>query len=44
MSVEERERKKEHMKNYYYKIKYLLNYLINRIKELENTSLHKYFF
>ena len=32
------------MKNYYHKIKNLVNHLINRIEELENFSLNKYFF
>ena len=37
MSDVERERRKEYMKNYYYKRKNLMNYLINHAKELENA-------
>ena len=36
-----RERKKEHMKKYYYKSKHLLNNLINCVEKLEGLSLSK---
>ena len=36
-----RERKKEHMKKYYYKSKHLLNNLINCVEQLEGLSLSK---
>ena len=39
MSETDKERKKEHMKNHH-KRKDLLNYLINRVKELENICLN----
>lgn len=41
MSDEDRGRKKEYMRTYYYKIKNLLNNLVNRIEGLENASLKK---
>lgn len=43
MSVEDRERK-NNMKNYQYKRKNLLIYLINRVEKLENGSFNKQIF
>ena len=40
MSEEDRERRKEYMKNYYYKRKDLLIHLINRVEELENIFFY----
>ena len=40
MSVEDRN-KEEYMQNYCYKIKKLLNHLINSVEELENISFNK---
>ena len=42
MSDEDIERKKEYIRNYYYKRKNLLNHLINRIEELENVNFNKF--
>ena len=39
ISDEVSERKKEYVRNYYYKSKNLLNHLINCVEELENVSL-----
>ena len=39
ISDEVSERKKEYVRNYYYKSKNLLNHLINCVEELENASL-----
>ena len=41
MRDEDRERKKEYMRNYFDKIKNFLNHLINRVEELKNVSLKK---
>ena len=41
MSDENRERKKEFMKNYYYKRKNLFNNIISRIRKLESVSFSK---
>ena len=41
MSDKDRERKRENMRNYYYKRKIFLNYLINCIEQLENVSFKK---
>ena len=41
MSDAERERKTEHMKNYYYKRKKLLNHVTDRVEELEKVNLNK---
>ena len=41
IKIEEIEKKKEYMKNDYYKRKHLLNHLINCVEELENISLNK---
>ena len=41
MSDVNREIKKKHMKNYYYKRKNLLNHLINCVEELESVCLNK---
>ena len=41
MRDEDRERKKEYMRNYFDKIKKILNHLINRVEELKNVSLKK---
>ena len=40
MSEEDRERRKEYMKNYCYKRKDLLIHLINRVEELENIFFY----
>ena len=40
MSGADRERKKEHMKNYYKRIN-LLNHLINHVEELENVCISR---
>ena len=39
MSDEDREKKKSYMRNYYYKRKNLLNHLINRVEDLENSII-----
>ena len=44
MLDEDRESKKEYMRNYYYKRKHLINHLINCVEELENVSLNKQIF
>lgn len=41
MSDKDRERKKEYMNNYYYKINNLLNDLINHTEKLENVFIIK---
>ena len=43
MLDDDRERKKEYMKNYYYK-KNLINHLIYYVEELENVSLDEHIF
>ena len=42
MSDADRQRKKEYMKNYYYKRKNLLNNLIDHVDKLENVCLNNY--
>ena len=39
MSDENWGRKKDYMRNYYYKVKTLLDHLINRVEESDNVSL-----